>query len=293
MCSRWLPCPGNRKATEPGAAASAPPVSDVGREHRAGRRVAGGDLGQAGAQVVEVVGDDRHLDRAPPAAGGGHGDVAQTATAVRPRRRRRAAPGGRARPSAAVVGRRAAGRRTSSAGHSSRPWAGSSPRVYAERTVWKLVPPKPKALTPARRSSSIHGRATSLNTNGLFCSFQASLGRVTCSVGGSTPRCRAWTALMIPAMPAAHFVWPIWDLTDPSVAEAGSAPSSLEHLGERGHLGAVADDRAGAVGLHQADRRRRCPGLRVRPLERELLALLAGAVMPEARDRRWTRRRPR
>ena len=32
---------------------------------------------------------------------------------------------------------------------------------------------------------------------------------------------------MSPAMPAAHLVWPICDLTDPSVVEPGTAPRSL------------------------------------------------------------------
>ena len=78
------------------------------------------------------------------------------ATAVRRRRRRRAAPGGRA-PGAAVVGRRARG--AGRARPATRRGRGPARhrRVYAERTAWKLVPPKPKALTPARRSSSIQG----------------------------------------------------------------------------------------------------------------------------------------
>ncbi len=33
---------------------------------------------------------------------------------------------------------------------------------------------------------------------------------------------------MRPAIPAAHFVWPIWDLTDPSPQLAGRAPASVK-----------------------------------------------------------------
>ena len=49
-----------------------------------------------------------------------------------------------------------------------------------------------------------------------------------------------------------------------------------EHLGEGGHLGAVAHHRAGAVGLHQADAGGRVAGLGERPVHGALLALLAG-----------------
>ena len=57
------------------------------------------------------------------------------------------------------------------------------------KTTWKLVPPKPKPLTPAKRSSNgaVHGVASLLKTNGLLSRSQAALGVVTCKVGGLTP----------------------------------------------------------------------------------------------------------
>src|SRR5262249_54349024 len=60
--------------------------------------------------------------------------------------------------------------------------------LYSSSTAWKLVPPKPKALTPATRGSGppwIHGRASVLRKNGLSPKFALLLGFSTRS-GGST-----------------------------------------------------------------------------------------------------------
>ena len=184
MPGRWLPCPGNRNATggrlavgrrggSPGryTAGAVPPV--------AGRA-------QLGPQVVDVVGHDRQPHRAP---------ARRPPPRRRCRRSRQGRPAGRGLGQAGgqVVERPVATpassprKANSSAGHASTERSGTSPSGCDSTTAWKLVPPKPKALTPATRRSAVQGRASSRNTNGLVSGSQAWLGRVMCSVGGCTP----------------------------------------------------------------------------------------------------------
>src|SRR5262249_18994712 len=115
--------------------------------------------------------------------------------------------------------------RNSSHGQSPSPASGATAPACADRTAWKFVPPKPNALTPARRSADSHGLARSRNTNGLVSLSHDGLGFFTCSVGGRTPRWIASAALMTPASPAAHLVWPMFDLTEPSVTWPGGVPA--------------------------------------------------------------------
>jgi hypothetical protein len=100
---------------------------------------------------------------------------------------------------------------------------------YARSTAWKLVPPKPNALTPAIRSaaSAAQGRAAAWKKKGELSCFQAALGFSMCSVGGLIPWCRARVVLMSPARPAAHLVCPIWDFTEPMAQLPGAAPASV------------------------------------------------------------------
>ena len=76
-------------------------------------------------------------------------------------------------------------------------------------------------------------------------------------VGGSTLWYRASAALMSPAAPAAAFVWPICDFTEP-IAHHGrrlrAAAVAVYTSVSAVDLGRVADLRAGAVGLDQLDR---------------------------------------
>ena len=125
-------------------------------------------------------------------------------------------------------------------------------------TAWKLVPPKPKALTPARRSARRPtGRGRSRNRKGLVVGVVVpGWARRGCRWAAARRGGAAVAALMSPASPAAHLVWPICDFTEPSAHAPGGGAVLGEDLGEGGQLGAVADDRAGAVGLDQADRRR-------------------------------------
>src|SRR4029079_18002931 len=91
--------------------------------------------------------------------------------------------------------------------------------TYSSRVRWKLLPPKPKLDTEARRGwrlSRIQGRACVLTYSGPLERPSFGFGRSTLIVGGSTLWCSARTALSMPAAPAADLVWPICDFTEPS-----------------------------------------------------------------------------
>jgi hypothetical protein len=71
-----------------------------------------------------------------------------------------------------------------------------------------LVPPKPKALTPARRTPEAgcsHGRSSVFTAIGMRAKSMFGFGRSKCRLGGSTFSCRARTAFRTPAAPAAPF----------------------------------------------------------------------------------------
>ncbi len=88
-------------------------------------------------------------------------------------------------------------------------------------TTWALMPPKPNALTAARRSGCRH--SSTRVTRRKRVRSTASCGSSQCSVGGSTPWCAASAALMSPAAPAAGMAWPIIDFTVPRPARSPSA----------------------------------------------------------------------
>ena len=77
----------------------------------------------------------------------------------------------------------------------------------------------PKAETPARRGrSSVAGQATG-SLSSLTCpadQFTRGEGSSTCRVRGICSLRSAMTVLMIPATPAAHCAWPMFDFTEPS-----------------------------------------------------------------------------
>ena len=109
-----------------------------------------------------------------------------------------------------------------------RSWAGSGRRRaarwgpwYSSTVTWALVPPKPKADSPARRGWSapeIHGRATVLGCTGQPSAASASLGAPTLIVGGSTPWRSAVTTLRSDTAPAEVLGCPMSDFTEPSAA---------------------------------------------------------------------------
>jgi len=80
------------------------------------------------------------------------------------------------------------------------------------------VPPKPKALTPARRgfpSTCSQGRSSFVTAKGICAKSNCGLGRSKLALSGSTRSCSASTALSKPAAPAALLRWPKLDLTEP------------------------------------------------------------------------------
>ncbi|PSK62140.1 hypothetical protein B0E53_05957 [Micromonospora sp. MH33] len=102
------------------------------------------------------------------------------------------------------------------------------------RTRWVLVPLIPNDETAARRGRSTAGHGVGSVTRVTAPAVQSTcgVGRSTCRVAGTTPCRMARTILMIPAMPAAAWVWPMFDLIDPSSSGAAS-PRSCPYVASR------------------------------------------------------------
>ncbi|OEV18607.1 hypothetical protein AN221_21285 [Streptomyces nanshensis] len=84
--------------------------------------------------------------------------------------------------------------------------------------TWAFVPLMPKEETPARRGRPARGHGTgsvSRRTPPLSQST-CELGASTWRVLGSRPCSIALTILMIPPIPAADCVCPVFDLSEPS-----------------------------------------------------------------------------
>lgn len=100
------------------------------------------------------------------------------------------------------------------------------PGTYSSSTAWKLAPPNPKALTPARRTppgGRGHSRSSPFTRNGDLAQSALGFGSRKFRLGGSTFSCRAMTCLNKPALPAAPFRWPMFDFTEPSAIEPGAS----------------------------------------------------------------------
>jgi len=124
----------------------------------------------------------------------------------------------------------AAGDSAASSSTRSRSAAGAARRARApapccSSTTWALMPPKPNALTPARRGAApdSHGRTVRIGSN--LVSASSGCGSSQCSVGGSSPWWTASAALIRPATPAAGIVWPIIDFTEP-IPTGGPSPNT-------------------------------------------------------------------
>ncbi len=91
--------------------------------------------------------------------------------------------------------------------------------------VWALVPLMPNDETAARRGLPVSGHARSSVRRATRPVVQSTIGvgSSTCRVAGSTPARMAMTILMIPPTPAAAWVWPRFDLREPS--HSGSSRS--------------------------------------------------------------------
>ena len=90
-------------------------------------------------------------------------------------------------------------------------------------TMWALVPPMPKLLTPPRTTPPGNGVGSSASRRPLSASRSCGLGASAKRLGGRTPWCRLSAALTRPAMPAAPSVWPMLPLIDP-IAHGASRP---------------------------------------------------------------------
>ena len=84
-------------------------------------------------------------------------------------------------------------------------------------TTWTLVPPMPKALTPARRGVAAWGQglATVLTWKGLRSKSICGCGRSKCRLGGKVACLSESTVLIRPVTPAAASRWPILVFTEP------------------------------------------------------------------------------
>ena len=84
--------------------------------------------------------------------------------------------------------------------------------------TWALVPLMPNADTPARRGWPPAGHGTGPASSRTCPESQSTCGdgSAACSVGGSSSCRSASTILMIPATPAAAWVCPRLDFTEPS-----------------------------------------------------------------------------
>ena len=130
----------------------------------------------------------------------------------------------------------------------------------SSRITCALVPPMPKAETP-RPARAVRGGPRrgprSAVPPGPRTSRRAGWAASACRVRGSSPCRMACTILMTPATPAAAWVWPRLDLTDPSHSGAGRGPS-LSVGGQQGlRLDGVAEPGARAVRLHRVHVARR------------------------------------
>ncbi len=100
------------------------------------------------------------------------------------------------------------------------PGSGASAAGACSRTAWALVPLMPNAETPARRgrppSGASHGRACASSRTAPADQSTRLDASWACRVPGSTPFRSASTVLMTPATPAAAWVCPMLDFSDPS-----------------------------------------------------------------------------
>src|SRR6266545_3621470 len=102
------------------------------------------------------------------------------------------------------------------------------PGTYSSTTAWKLVPPKPKALTPPRRTppgGTVQSRSSVFTWNGEVAQSTFGFGSRKFKLGGRTFSCTAIVSLNSPAVPAAAFRWPMLDFTEPSAIEPVAIPS--------------------------------------------------------------------
>ena len=173
--------------------------------------------------------------------------------------------------------------------------AGGAPGRVRASTTWKLVPPKPNALTPATRSAgaAAQGRASVWKANGLLSASQAGVGLVQVQGRRSDAGVQGQRGLDQPGQPGGALGVPDLRLHRAQRAAARRGPGLGEHLGQGGRV--------------RCGRRRPCrcraprparprpgetPGVAVRAVQRARAGPRGAGRSGRASGRRWSRRRP-
>lgn len=101
-------------------------------------------------------------------------------------------------------------------------------------TTWALVPPKPKELTPAKRSRAPRLIGIASRTTCRLSSPKgiSGLSSAACSDGGTRSCSRASVAFIRPARPETGSVWPILVLIEPIGSGACRPRPSFEPMAE-------------------------------------------------------------
>ena len=166
------------------------------------------------------------------------------------------------------------------------------PGTCSSSTAWKLVPPKPKALTPARRippAGASHGRSSVLTVNGDPAEVDVGVGPLGVDARRQDLVVQRHGRLEQPGGAGRALEVADVRLHRAERDRAGGHVVAAEHLGQGLDLDHVADRGGGAVPLDERARRRgharQLPG----PLDGEPLADRVGGGDALALARRSTR----
>ncbi len=212
MPRRWAPCPENRKALRvrpracpSWASGAGSPASQEVSASRPAVPSASVTTASRCSRAARVVASEYAVSSAPGAPG-----VSRWARRAAACSRRAAAE-----RAESIQGRTPAVRGSARA---SSGWAAGVSGACSTMTC-ALVPLTPKEETPERRGrSGAVGQGRFSVSSSTLPAVQSTWveGRSTCRVFGSTPLRIAMTIFMIPATPDAAWVWPMFDLIEPS-----------------------------------------------------------------------------
>ncbi len=216
MPGHWEPWPGNTRATSPPVPAV--PRTSPGASRPAARasRPARNSSGRAPISTARCSCAARVVARAwPISAGPGPGWASRCA-------RSRAAW---ARSAGAVRPESTQGSTAGAAGPAGSAGSGTGGSSACSRTTCPLVPLTPKEETAARRGRPVSGQGVLAVTSRTAPAVQSICGdgSPACRVGGTVPCRMARTVLMTPPTPAAAWVCPMFDFSDPSSSGCPSA----------------------------------------------------------------------
>ncbi len=223
MPDRWLPCPVNRKPSSPparGTAGVLPEATPVSAARSSALSAATRTARSGRAARVVARAWARSAGSVVPASGSR--SAARARRAASPR-----ADSGKTRGTRAPSPVSLPWVRCAASGSVAGTPAGSSARSSesgCSRMTCALVPLTPKEETPARRGRPVRGQGRCSVTSSTLPDAQAAcgVGASTCRVAGTWPCRMARTVLITPATPAAAWVCPRLDLTEPSSSGAPS-----------------------------------------------------------------------